>query len=159
MSKTILLAEDEDHDVLFMRFAMEWAKVLNPLQVVRDGREAIAYLEGRGKYADRKLFPVPGLVLLDLKMPKVNGLEVLRRLRQLPEMASVPVIVFSSSNQEADVEASYAMGANGYIVKPAYTELLQVVSRIKQFWLDMDGPPPDCREWLAVTEPRTRPSQ
>ncbi len=150
MKKTVLLVEDEEHDVLFMQLALERAQVSEPLVVVGDGKEAIAYLKGKAKFADRKRYPLPSLVLLDLRLPFVPGFQVLEFIRGDPKLKRLPVIIFSSSNQEADVNAAYRLGANAYIVKPAFTELVEVVRRLKKYWLDMDEPPPDCAEWLSV---------
>ncbi len=150
MNKPILLVEDEEADVIFMRYAMEWAKVPNPLVIARDGREAVDFIEARGEHQHRL---GPALVLLDLKLPFIPGLEVLKHIRQHPETSRVPVIVFSSSNQDQDVEAAYSLGADAYVVKPAYNELLEVVRRVKLYWLDRPHPPPDCADWDAVRVP------
>ncbi len=158
-AKPILLVEDEEHDVLFMRIALKRAGVENRLAVARDGREAIAYLAGQGEFANRQEHPLPGLVLLDLRLPHVPGIQVLRWLRAQPTLAQVPVIIFSSSDQDADVDNAYRSGANGYVIKPpAPAALLEIVRRIKKYWLDLDGPPPNCKDWLAVTVPRPAPN-
>ena len=155
MNKLMLLVEDEESDVLFMQIAMERANAHNPLAVAKDGREAIAYLEGSGKFGNRQKHPLPGLVLLDLRLPHVPGLEVLRWVRQQPALARLPVIVFSSSNQDSDVETAYRLGADAFVVKPMHpAELLEIVRRVKQYWLDADGPPPDCEDWLSAIVPR-----
>jgi CheY-like chemotaxis protein len=156
MDKPILLVEDEEHDVLFMRLAMEGAGVRNPLIVVDDGQQAISYLSGSGKFEDRQRYPLPGLVLLDLKLPEIPGLEVLKWIREHSVFDDLPVIVFSSSNQEFDVENAYRLGANAYLVKPAYRELLELVRRIKLYWLDMDAPPLDCIDWASIVIPPPR---
>ena len=153
MSKTILLVEDEEDDVLFMRLAMQESQVQNQIVVARDGQQAVEYVNSEGEFADRKKFPVPGLILLDLKLPYVPGMEVLIQIRKNREWARVPVVIFSSSNQDSDVEAAHKLGANAYIVKPAYTELLKVVRRLKKYWIEADGPPPNCSDWLEVTVP------
>jgi CheY-like chemotaxis protein len=155
--KPILQVEDEDHDVIFMQVAMEGANVKHPLAVVRDGKEAIAYLKGEGIFGDRRKYRLPVLVLLDLRLPRVPGLEVLRWIRQQSALARIPVLIVSSSDQDADVEQAYRLGANAYIVKPtSLSELLDIVRRIKKYWLDQDGPRPDCADWLAVTLPQPR---
>ncbi|MGO8675369.1 MAG: response regulator [Limisphaerales bacterium] len=158
MTKLVLLVEDEESDVLFMRIAMERAKVENSLAVAKDGREAIAYLEGAGEFGNRQEHPLPGLVLLDLRLPRVPGLEVLTWIRRQPHLARLPVIVLSSSNQDSDVDSAYRSGADAFVVKPLRpVELLEIVRRIKQYWLDTDGPPPNCEDWLSVTVPRPTP--
>ncbi len=154
MSKPILLVEDEESDIFFMQMALEAAAVKEHLSVARDGREAIAYLKGEGRYADRREFPLPGLVLLDLRLPHVPGLHVLKWLRQQQSFALLPVLILSSSNQDTDVEAAYHLGANAYLVKPPLpSQLKHIVSLIKQYWLDQDAPPPHCPEWQALVVP------
>lgn len=156
MTKPILLVEDEEHDILFMQMALQKAGVNNYLALARDGKEAIQYLAGTGKYHDRTLHPLPGLVLLDLKLPEIPGLEVLRWIRERPQFSTTPVIVFSSSNQDFDVDSAYQLGANAYVIKPGYMELLEIVRCIKIYWLDMDAPPLDCPEWLSIIVPPER---
>jgi CheY-like chemotaxis protein len=134
--RSILQVEDEENDVFFFKLAAEKAGLLNPLQVARDGREAIDYLAGTDKYADRHQFPLPVIILLDLKLPQVPGLEVLKFIRSQPHLAKVVVLVLSSSDQDFDVEAAYRLGANSYIVKPANpAELNHAVDLIKAYWL------------------------
>jgi len=153
--KPVLQVEDEEHDVIFMQLAFEQAAVSHPLAVVSDGQEAIAYLQGEGKFSNRQAYPLPALVLLDLKLPRVPSLEVLQWIRAQPALGSVPVLIISSSDQDADVEAAYRLGADAYIVKPAApAELLRIVRRIKKYWLEMAGPPPGCADWLSITVPR-----
>ena len=154
MTKAILLVEDEDHDVFFMQLALEEAGAKNPLLVVRDGREAIAYLTGEDKFANRNDFPLPDLVLLDLRLPRVPGLQVLKWIREQPSFVKLPVIICSSSSQDSDVDTAYRFGANGYLVKPSHmADRLAMVRLIKKYWLDMDAPPPDCKEWLSANVP------
>ncbi len=155
MKKTILLVEDEESDILFMQMALQAEGVDNPLAITRDGREALAYLQGQEQYADRQKYPLPSLVLLDLRLPYVPGLEVLQWLRQQPSFAHLPVLVLSTSNQDADVEAAYGLGANAYLVKPPLlSELQNTVRLIKRYWLDRDAPPPGCPDWQALIVPR-----
>ena len=143
MKKAILLVEDEDDDVLFMKMAMEKAGITHPLQVARDGKQAIAYLRGDGLFANRQQYPVPQLMLLDLRLPQIPGLEVLKWTREQPEFEMLPVVVFTSSSQDADVERAYRLGANSYIVKPpSPDELLEIVQAIKVYWLQINHAPP-----------------
>src|SRR5437660_5264305 len=114
----ILLVEDREDDVVLIRRAFDKAKVINPIQVVSNGEEAIWYLKGEGKYANRAEYPLPDLVLLDLKMPRVDGFEVLRWIRQQPGLSSVRVVVLTSSDQMRDVNEAYQLGANSFLVKP-----------------------------------------
>jgi CheY-like chemotaxis protein len=151
MNEPVLLVEDEENDVFFMRMAFERAGVKNPLVVASDGREAISYLNGDGKFGDRHQHPIPCLVLLDLRLPQVPGLEVLRWIRQQPSLNHLPVIVCSSSGQDSDVKTSHRLGASAYIIKPSRpAELLEVVRRIKQYWLDRNGPAPEGKDWLSI---------
>jgi len=117
---TILLAEDNENDVVMLRRAARQAKFTNPVQVVEDGEEAIAYLLGDRKYADRRRYPLPGLLLLDLKMPRRNGFEVLQWLREQPDFAQLQVIVLSSSDEISDINRAYELGANSFLVKPMF---------------------------------------
>ena len=110
--KTILQVEDDPNDIFFLQRAMKKAGVLNPIQVARDGQQAIDYLQGVGKFADREKFPFPCLVLLDLKLPFVMGLEVLRWIRKQPGRA-LPVVILTASAEDADIATAYSLGANG----------------------------------------------
>jgi CheY-like chemotaxis protein len=142
-TRAILYVEDEENDVIFMRHAWKKAGVPNLLHVVEDGEQAVAYLAGEGKYASRDEYPLPCLVLLDLKLPKVSGLEVLKWIRQQPAIHLLPVIVFSSSNKPEDVRTAYELHANAYLVKPAHANgLVQLVACLKDFWLGRVESPP-----------------
>jgi CheY-like chemotaxis protein len=142
MKKSILLVEDVEDDVFFLKHAFIEAGILNPLQVAQDGREAMDYLSGVGKYADRDAFPLPCLMLLDLKLPRVMGLEVLRWLRGQPELKTIIVIILTSSRLAPDIEATYQLGANAYLVKPSSpAELVEIAMRIKKFWLELNYGP------------------
>src|SRR4051812_26376261 len=114
----ILLAEDLENDVVLVRKAFERAQIRNPMHVVRDGEEAIEYLRGEGKYANREEHPLPQLVLLDLKMPKVDGFDVLRWMRADMTFKAIPVLVLTSSDRINDVKLAYQLGANSFMVKP-----------------------------------------
>jgi CheY-like chemotaxis protein len=140
--KPILQIEDEESDVLFLRMAAEKAGIIKPIQVARDGREAMDYLSGNGKFANRDEYPLPCVVLLDLKLPQVPGLEILRFIRSCPDLETLIVIVFSSSDLEADVDTAYRLGANSYIVKPANpTDLFEIINLIKIYWLRINRLP------------------
>ncbi len=153
MNEPILLVEDEEHNVIFMELALQQAKVNNRLAVAKDGREAIAYLKGEGKFGNRPEYPLPGLVLLDLRLPQIPGLEVLEWIRGQTALKDVPVIVLSSSNQDQDVATAYRLGARAYVIKPAYPQLVEFVRRLKRYWIEMDAPPPNCNDWLSFTVP------
>jgi CheY-like chemotaxis protein len=140
--KTILQVEDDPNDVFLLQRAMKKMGVTNPLQVASDGQEAIDYLQGAGKFADRRKFPLPCLVLLDLKLPYVMGLEVLRWIRQQPG-AALPVVMLSASGEEADIAAAYQLGANAFLTKPSEaSKLEEIVKAIKDFWLTYNIPAP-----------------
>ena len=117
--ENILLAEDSENDVLIMRNALERAGVPNPLKVVADGEEAVAYLAGRGKYSDRIQYRLPVVLFLDLNMPKQGGLEVLQWLRQQSALKRMSVHILSASTRETDVSKAAELGANSYIIKPS----------------------------------------
>jgi two-component system response regulator len=135
MMRTILHVEDDPNDVFFMQRAMNKAGVANPIQVVNDGQQAIDYLQGVGKFADRGTFPSPSLVLLDLKLPYVMGLDVLKWIRQQPGMTMV-VLLLTASGEEADIATAYQLGANGFLVKPSEaSNLVDMVKAIRDFWL------------------------
>lgn len=133
--KPILQVEDDANDVFFLQQAMTKAGVPNAIQVASDGRQAIDYLKGAGKFADRALFPLPCLVLLDLKLPHVMGLEVLRWIRNQPGMV-VPVVLLSASSENSDMAAAYRLGCNGFLVKPSESSKLESMAQaISYFWL------------------------
>lgn len=134
-TSTILIVEDEPHDVEFLSRAFERAGVPNPIQSVHNGEEAIAYLNGTGKYADRAKFPFPRVIMTDLKMPQMGGLELLKWLNEHPRCRVVPAIVFTSSTSQADVDAAFAHGASGFMVKPVeFQELEEMVRKIADYW-------------------------
>ncbi len=136
---TILLIEDDANDVFLMQRALRKAEVPNPLQVVGDGDEAVEYLSGTGRYADRAANPLPVLVLLDLKLPRKNGLEVLQWLRGQQALRRLPVVVLTSSKEPADVNRAYDYGANSYLVKPlGFDALLNLVRSLNVYWLSLN---------------------
>jgi len=135
----ILIAEDNDSDLLLLRRALKFAGVLCNIHTVVDGEEAIAYLEGQGKYANRIEYPLPTLVLLDLKMPNKGGFEVLRWIRNHPTFSRLPVLVLTVSNQIADINRAYALGANSFINKSLdYQSTKDLVQSIRAFWLTLN---------------------
>ena len=139
---TLLLVEDDPNDVMLFCRAKDKAKLANPLQVVSDGDAAIAYLGGQGQYADRSVYPFPTLMLLDLKLPRKSGLEVLEWLRQQNGIHRLPVVVMTSSKESADVGKAYDLGANSYLVKPvAFDTLLAMVRALGMYWLILNENP------------------
>ncbi len=139
----VLLAEDNPDDVFLIRRAFQDTKASNPLHVVGNGDEAIQYLAGEGKFADRAAFPFPALFLLDLKMPVKDGLEVLRWLNQHPDIPrKLPVVVLSSTELPNETQMAYAMDIQACIVKPiGYSELRERIRILKEYWLDYEAAP------------------
>ena len=142
MIKAILLVEDDPNDVFFFKHSVQKAGIFNPVLVASDGREALDCLEGAGRFADREKYPVPCLVVLDLKLPGLSGLEFLRYLREKPELRKLIVVVLTSSLSGADIAQAYELGANAYLVKPSDPDqLTRIVQAIKDFWLTHNLPP------------------
>jgi CheY-like chemotaxis protein len=138
----ILLVEDDDNDVIFLKRAFAKAEISNPLEIVLDGQEAIDYLSGAGKYANRAQFPMPGLVLLDLKMPRKNGMDVLQWVRSQNHLRKLPIIMLTSSVHPEEVNLAYEMGANAFVSKPpGAPERTELARLIKGFWLTMNQLP------------------
>lgn len=137
-TKCVLLAEDDENDVLFLQRAFRKAEISNPLQVARDGQEAIDYLSGEGPYTDRELYPLPCLVMLDLKMPRKNGMEALQWIRGREDLRSLPVIIFSSSVHPEEIQRAYQLGADAFLSKPSGVhERLELARKIKRSWLSL----------------------
>ena len=137
----ILVAEDDPNDLALLRHAVRETQLPVHLSVVRDGEEAIEYLRGNGHFADRARHPLPDLLLLDLKMPRVTGLEVLRWLRRHRECAKIPTIMLSGSGLEADVEEAYRLGVNTYFTKPnELGKLSELLHLLIQYWARSQRP-------------------
>jgi CheY-like chemotaxis protein len=133
----VLLAEDRDDDVFLIRRSFQRAELNNPLHVVRDGAEAIDYLRGAEKYSNRDEHPLPSLILLDLKMPRVDGFEVIEWVRSHPTLRSIPIVVLTSSSLLRDVNQAYQLGANSFLVKPLdFENFANMASLLKTYWLD-----------------------
>lgn len=140
---TILLVEDNPVDVLLIRRAMKQAQVVNPVQVVNDGDAAVQYLQGSDEYIDRSAYPLPMLVLLDLKLPRRNGLEVLQWLREQPLLKRLPVVILTSSGETPDLERAYDLGVNSYLVKPVEFEALRhLIGALTHYWSTLNISPP-----------------
>lgn len=132
---TILLVEDEPADAELLQRAFTRVGIPNPVHVVSNGEEAVAYLEGSGPYSDRAKHPFPRVVVTDLKMPRMDGLQLLRWMRANPEFRVVPVIVFTSSTAQAEVDEAFALGANAYMVKPVELKELERMARaVAEYW-------------------------
>jgi CheY-like chemotaxis protein len=150
--KTILQVEDDPNDVFLLRHAMNKAGVANPIQVATDGQQAIDYLKGIGKFADREKFPLPCLVLLDLKLPHVMGLNVLKWIRQQPGAALV-VVMLTASGEDADIAAAYRLGANAFLTKPSESgKLVDMVKAVKDFWLTHNTLPQESHAEATAPE-------
>lgn len=136
MNPTILLVEDDTDDVFLMERAFGKGSVPVEMRVAREGREALRYLHGEGEYGDREQHPLPCLTLLDLNLPYVNGLEVLRQIREQPDIRKLIVVVLSSSVADSDIEQAYDLGANSYLSKPNDLEgFEEMAEAIGQYWL------------------------
>jgi CheY-like chemotaxis protein len=155
----ILIAEDNEDHLFLLRRALQKGKVLNPVFAVTDGAEAIAYLKGEGKFADRYEYPLPSLLLLDLRMPKLNGFEVLEWIRQQPCLRRLRVVVLTTSDDPKDIDRAYELGANSFMVKPLEKhQFLEVTECIKGYWLWMSAAPqlhePDTNEASEAVKAR-----
>ena len=140
--RPILLAEDNPNDVELILAAFKDANFVNEIHVTHDGEQALDFLHSRGKYAGRP-GPLPAVILLDLKMPKVDGREVLRHVRTDPDLRHIPVVILTSSREESDLLASYQLGANAFVVKPVdFQEFINAVSKLGFFWAMLNEPPP-----------------
>ena len=138
----ILLVEDSPDDALLIQRAFRKANLANPVQLVRDGEEAVAYLSGAAPYDDRGRFPLPVFMLLDLKLPRRSGLEVLAWLRQEPAVRRLPVVVLTSSRESVDVNRAYDLGVNSYLTKPVgFEALIEMVKNVNLYWLVLNEKP------------------
>jgi CheY-like chemotaxis protein len=141
-SETILLAEDNEDHVLLIKRAFGKANLLNPLQVVNDGREAILYLRGEGIYADRSQYPYPALLLLDLKMPNCDGFDVLQWIRDQKNLPPMRIVVLTTSDRVFDMQRAYELGAHSFLTKPVdFRDFVQLGPAIKGQWLWMSRHP------------------
>lgn len=148
MLKPILLVEDNPNDLELTLIALAKSQLANEVVVVRDGAEALDYLHRRGEFAER---PVgnPAVILLDLKLPKVDGLEVLKEIRDTEGLKSVPVVMLTSSKEEQDVVRSYELGVNAYVVKPVdFAEFVRAIADLGIFWAVLNEPPPGSRRYV-----------
>jgi len=140
--RPILLAEDNPNDVELILTAFKEANFLNEIQVTHDGEQALDFLYRRGPHAGRT-GPQPAVILLDLKMPKVDGREVLRQVRADPQLRHIPVVILTSSREESDLIASYRLGVNAFVVKPVdFQEFISAVGKLGFFWALLNEPPP-----------------
>ncbi|MBD1827647.1 response regulator [Microcoleus vaginatus GB1-A2] len=150
-TQTILLVEDNPVDILLMQRAFRNETFANTsLQIVRDGDAAVFYLNGDGEYSDRDRYPLPSIILLDLKLPRRSGHEVLVWLKQQPELKRLPVVMLTSSRQTLDVKRAYDLGANSYLVKPVgFASLLEMMRSFNEYWLNYTELP-ESREFSGL---------
>jgi len=147
MSTSVLIAEDDPSDAFLLRRAFAAAEVPATLHFVRDGQEAIDYLEGENSFSDRATHPLPDLMLLDLKMPRLNGFDVLDWLRKKPGLKRLLVTVLTSSDQPRDINRAYDLGANSYLLKPHNSsQLAELVRRIQKYWMEVNQRPVALQE-------------
>lgn len=134
---TILMADDDEDDRLLTKEALEESKVLNNLLCVEDGVELINYLKRQGKYADVNAYPWPGIILLDLNMPRKDGREALKELKADPELKSIPVVILTTSKQDEDMAKGYGLGAASFITKPVNFEgLVELMKALGKYWIE-----------------------
>lgn len=142
-TQRILLVEDNVMDVELTLAAFKECRMDVVVQVANGGQAALDYLFGRGKFMDRELFPLPDMILLDLKMPCIDGFEVLRQAKTWPALRHIPIVVLTSSREQGDLLACYNIGANSYLVKPvSFHGFVELVRQINTYWLDLNVPPP-----------------
>ena len=138
---TILLAEDDTVDVMTIRRAFEKNGLTNPIYVVGDGEEALDYLRHKGKFAETDSAPRPGVILMDLSMPRMSGLELLLTLKTDPQLREIPVVVLTSSDEHQDVKTAFTRGAAGYIVKPVtFEKFAKALSTVQMYWTRSELP-------------------
>jgi CheY-like chemotaxis protein len=140
--KRILLAEDNENDVELTLTALQECRLSNEVEVVRDGADALDYIYHRGKYAGR-MEGLPCVILLDLKMPRVDGIEVLRQIKSDPALRHIPVVMLTSSREEKDLLLSYDLGVNAFVVKPVdFDQFLKAIRAVGMFWVIVNEAPP-----------------
>ncbi len=144
----VLMAEDDEHDIIATKRAWKKHQIPNPLYIVNDGEECLDFLHQRGKYSDPSSAPRPGILLLDIKMPKMDGLTVLKHIREDEGLRRLPVIILTTSEAEEDKLNSYDLGANAYIVKPVgFENFSEAVETINLFWQLVELPRSDRQNW------------
>ena len=146
-SRPVLLVEDNEDDIFFMQRAFRLSGIENALMVAQDGQQALDYLKAKGAFADRSRFPLPCIVLLDLQLPLVKGLDVLKWMRSKHEFQTLLVVIVTSSREARDIDSAYRLGANSFLVKPPDEPgLREMVDGIKLYWLTLNQLAPECME-------------
>ena len=141
---TILLADDDEEDRMLAADALAESRVVNDFRFVEDGDELLDYLYHRGRYSDAEQFPTPGLILLDLNMPRKDGREALREIKANPDLRRIPIVVLTTSKAEEDIYRTYDLGANSFITKPVSFEgLVRVMRDIRRYWIEIVELPPE----------------
>ena len=144
MATTLLLADDDPDDRLLVEDALEEVRWSADLHAVEDGQDLMDYLRRRGDYADAEAWPTPNLILLDIKMPRKNGHEALREIREDPQLRHIPVVILTTSRAEEDVARSYDLGVNSFITKPSsFASLIDVMNNLRRYWFEIVTPPPE----------------
>jgi two-component system response regulator len=142
-SKSILLVEDNLSDIELTKRALVKGHIMNELVVVEDGQEALDFLMGTGKHEGRNIKDLPALTLLDLKLPIIDGLEILKHIRKMEHTRRLPVVILTSSNEDKDVMTSYELGVNSYIRKPVdFMQFVEAIQNLGLYWLVLNEPPP-----------------
>lgn len=141
-SGTVLLVEDDENDRLLIERAFNKGRIANPIKAVTNGEDAVAYLAGTGEFTNREQFPLPVLMLLDLKLPRKSGLEVLAWVREQAGLKRLPVVVLTSSRETSDINRAYDLGANSYLVKPVgFENLFELAKSLNLYWLMLNEEP------------------
>ena len=144
--ETILLVEDDADEIHLMRRALAKAGLNNPFQVISHGGDVIPYFEGKGTYADRSQYPLPGLVFLDLRLPGISGLYLLAWIKGNPDHRHIPVVLFTSSDDPEDLRRAYQFGANSYLIKPmAFDDFVEMIKVTGTYWINMNSTPTTVR--------------
>lgn len=145
---TILMADDDEEDLLLARSALEACRLANDLHCVRNGEELLDYLYRRGEYAELASSPRPGLILLDLNMPRKDGREALQEIKADPELRHIPIVILTTSKAEEDIYRTYDLGANSYITKPVtFNSLVEVMQSLGRYWFEIVDLPPSQKPW------------
>jgi CheY-like chemotaxis protein len=143
----ILIADDDEEDRMLVKEALEENKLMNILQFVENGEELMAYLYNKDKYQNKNKFPRPGLILLDLNMPKKDGREALREIKDDPELKTIPIVILTTSKAEEDIFKTYNLGVSSFITKPVtFSSLVEIMKTLSKYWFEIVELPPDKQQ-------------